>query len=488
MSSKEDERVEEGLLRKKLITGAKWATALRIASQSLSWVVTLIMVRLLAPHDYGLNAMIEVPIELLMLFSTMGIDAAIIRYGQKNAEQLSAVFGFLLLINGIFFLALLFSAGQIAAYFNEPQLAGLLQATAVVFVLAPFRTIPNALLDMALDFKLKSQVELSATIVASLVSLVLAALGAGVWALVAAILLNAIVRAALLAYLRPWVLRPTLRLAPIRDLLKYGMVIIAGGAIAVIGGKMVNMLAGPILGTETLGFFAVASVFAMLPMSKVMPIVHQTMFPAFAKLHAQPEQIKIYILKSLELASVVIFPLTIGMSVVADQLVPIIFGERWQPIALPLAILSAMSIFRLINQIFNGPLNATGNASLVLKMQVLILLIFSIGAIPASAFGLMGLVILSVMSIVVQLLMTLIICVRIFNILIFDIFLAIRAALFSVLIMASILIFIKWYVNYNTPSFIYLILIVGLGALIYLCCLFLIFKEKYNELISIFNK
>jgi O-antigen/teichoic acid export membrane protein len=442
------------------------------------------MVRLLTPHDYGLNAMIEVPIELLMIFSTMGIDAAIIRYGQRNTAQLSAAFGFLLLINGIFFLALLLSAEQIAAYFNEPRLVGLVQATAVVFVLAPFRTIPNALLDMALEFKLKSQVELSAAIIASVVSLVLAVFGAGVWALVAAILLNAVVRAALLAYLRPWVLRPTLRLAPIRDLLQYGMVIIAGGAIAVVGGKMVNMLAGPILGTETLGFFAVASVFALLPMSKVMPIMQQTMFPAFAKLRDQPGELKVYILKSLELTSLVIFPLTIGMAVVADQLVPIIFGQKWLPITLPLAVLAAMSPLRLISQIFNGPLIATGNAKQILKMQILNAIILATGVVPATSYGLIGLVYLVGLSVAVQSIWSVVIGYKFFEINIQNIISSIGGSVLSTIIMVAVLLVVGNIFVHDTQTVVRLVASIVIGAIGYIFSIFFIFRDKFNNIKS----
>ena len=143
---------DEAKLRKQLVSGAKWAAGVRLASQIFTWSVTLIMVRLLTPQDYGLNAMLEVPIELLFLFSTLGLDSAIIRFGKRDPTELSSTFGLLLSVNGVLFLALVLSADLIAEYFKEPRLALLVQVSALSFVLAPFRTIPNALLDMALEF------------------------------------------------------------------------------------------------------------------------------------------------------------------------------------------------------------------------------------------------------------------------------------------------------------------------------------------------
>ena len=114
---------DEAKLRKQLVSGAKWATGVRIASQIFTWAVTLIMVRLLTPQDYGLNAMLEVPIELLFLFSTLGLDSAIIRFGKRDSAQLSSTFGLLLAVNGALFLSLQLSANLIAEYFKEPRLA-----------------------------------------------------------------------------------------------------------------------------------------------------------------------------------------------------------------------------------------------------------------------------------------------------------------------------------------------------------------------------
>jgi O-antigen/teichoic acid export membrane protein len=377
----------EAQIRKKLISGTKWAVAVRIATQAFSWVVTLIMVRLLSPVDYGLNAMIEVPIELLMLISTLGIDAAIIRFNKRDATELASSFGLLLLVNAALFVVVLMSAGLIADYFREPRLELLIQVTSIVFVLAPFRVIPNALLDMDLDFKLKSQVELVASVISSLVALALAVMGAGVWALVAAILMTAVLKALLLSYFRPWVVRPSLKVAPVKDLLRYGFVIMVGGAVGVIAGRVLNLLAGPHLGAEVLGFFAVASVFAMLPMSKVMPIVQQTMFPAISLLRGQPDQTKKYLLKSLEISALIIFPLAIGMACVSAHVVVVVFGEKWHAVALPMALLSAMVPLRLINQIFYAPLNAVGQAKSVLIIHAASLLIFAGGALFAYSSG-----------------------------------------------------------------------------------------------------
>ena len=472
---------QETELRAKLISGAKWATVVRFASQAFSWVITLIMVRLLTPADYGLNAMIEVPIELLMLFSTLGMDAAIIRFGKRDAEQLASTFGLLLLLNMLFFLILLLSAGMIASYFKEPRLTALIQVTALIFVLTPFRVIPNALLDMDLDFKLKSQVELAASVISALVALLLALAGAGVWALVAAILLNTVLRAGPLMYLRPWILRPALRIAPVRELLNYGVVIMAGGAIGVISAKALSLLAGPHLGVEVLGFYAVASVFSMLPMSKVMPILQQTMFPAFAQLKDQPAMARKYLLKSLELAALIIFPLTIGMACVSGHLVTVVFGDKWRAISLPLTILAALGPLRLVNQIFHGPLNAIGHAKSVTTINFISLAVLSGGALYAASHGLMGLIYLTGLSVLIATSVSVTIGGKVFGTTPQDLIKSVTPALTASLAMAAALVTSKYLIA-DQSGLIRLLLEVAGGGCIYLLVIRLFFSVKFDEI------
>jgi O-antigen/teichoic acid export membrane protein len=471
---------DEAQLRKQLVSGAKWATGVRIASQAFTWSVTLIMVRLLTPQDYGLNAMIEVPIELLFLFSTLGLDAAIIRFGRRDPAQLSSTFGLLLAVNGALFLALLLCANLIAEYFKEPRLALLIQVSALSFVLAPFRTIPNALLDMALEFKIKAQVELAAAIISSLIALAMALAGAGVWALVTTMLMSAFLRAALLAYFRPWILRPRFDIGPVMELLKYGLVIMSGEAIRVFSGSALSLLAGPIIGAKVLGLYAVARVFSTLPMSKIMPILQQTMFPAFARLKEQPDVAKKYLLKSLELSSLIIFPVTIGMACVSEHLVNVVFGEKWKTIAVPLAILSALMPVRLINQIFYAPLNALGHAKWVTMINLLSLAIIAIGAVSAAKFGLLGLVYLSSLSAILSTIFSIYIGKKMLDTSVADLCRALKPAFSGTLVMAIILLVANQFI-FVQSGLIWLTIEIVCGGLIYYMMMFFLFRKTLDE-------
>lgn len=401
--------IDERALRAKLLSGARWSVMFRISGQLYSWLITLFMVRLLTPTDYGLNSMLEVPLEVLTLFTTLGIDGALIRFGRKDERQLASAFGFLMLANGLIFAVLFLAAPWIAAYFKEPQLTDLVRVAAIAFVLTPFRTIPNALLDMDLDFRLKAKVEFASTVVASLMGLALAFYGAGVWALVAVTLVNAVLRALALAWLRPWFVRPRLEFVQIKPLIAYGTTMLLGSFILIASGKVTAVVGGPVLGTELLGLWAVAAFFANLPFSKVMPIVQQTLLPAFAKLTGAPELIKKYVLHSVELCTLIIVPVGLGVACVANDFVAAFLGEHWQAAALPLSLLCWMTPLRLLTVIFHAPLNATGHARVVAHLSAVNLSVY-VGVIYfVLDLGLLGLVLLSAIALTIGSLLNLVV-------------------------------------------------------------------------------
>lgn len=383
---------DEGDLKARLISGAKWTAVLRASTQAVSWLVTIIVVRFLTPQDYGLNAMLEVPIEFLMLFSTLGVEMALIQRREISKEEIAAVFGALMVLNGTFFVLVFLGAGWVATYYHEPRLVPLLQVASVIFLLSPLRTIPNALLDRALEFKLRAQVDMQAMAVASALCLALAVSGAGVWALVAALVTNFALRSIILAYRSPWLVRPSLDFARVMPLFYFGGMITLSGAILIVAGKSVSLIAGPVLGAEMLGYYAVAAEFAHLPMSKVMPIVQQTMYPAYSKLQDRTAAAGTYLLKSLELSALVMFPMLIGMACVSANFVAVVFGEKWLPMAMPLALFAAITPARMVAQVCYPALNALGHAKAVLTINLAMLVLLASGAFLMRGAGLMALV------------------------------------------------------------------------------------------------
>lgn len=376
----------------KILSAARGATFIRLLAQVISWASTLVVVRYVSSTDYGLNSMLEAPLELLLLFSTLGLDLALIRAKTLGPDQTRPAFGALILLNLLLFVVYFFGSAAIASYFNEPRLRSLMQAVAFVFLLVPFRVIPNAILDRELKFKLRAGVELASSSVAALMTLVLAVLGFGVWALVIGVLTNRTVAAVLLMVIQPWIASPSFKLGSLRGSLAVGGTLTLSSAFAVTAGMFPVLIGGPALGPTLLGFYAIAIQFAMLPLSKVMPIVNSIAYPLFSKFEGQPVAVGGYVAASLGAGAMVLLPIQAGLASTSVAFSLGVLGPQWADAALPLAILALVMPIRGVALFMWQVLNGIGRADLTLRCTAVVW-VAGLGSVYfGSRYGLGGLV------------------------------------------------------------------------------------------------
>lgn len=380
-------------LVQKILSGTRWAAMLRLTAQTFSWISTIIVVRFISPQDYGLNTMLEAPMELMLLLSTLGLDIALVQSKKLEQDALRSAFGWLLIINAALFLAYFFGGPLLASYFNEPDLDTLAKTLAFVFLLVPFRVIPNALLDRELQFKLKAQVELVSTMGAVILTLTLAVLGAGVWALVIGVLTNRVLQALILMIRHPWFVRPAFNIQAARQLMAFGGITAASTAVALIAGKSVHFIAGPELGAAKLGLFALSMQFALLPLAKFMPVINPILLPAFSRFRDERVLANHYLEKSLGIASLIMFPVMIGMACIADAFVITVLGTRWSEAALPLALLSLIMPLRMITLFLRPVMTSMGRADLAFKSSFTLLCTLPLFALIGANYGVIGLVV-----------------------------------------------------------------------------------------------
>jgi len=468
----------------RILAGARWATAFRLIAQIISWTSTIVVVRYISKSDYGLNAMLEAPLELLFLLSTFGLDTALVRSKKLDEAQIRSVFGWLLLVNGGLFLSYFFGGALLAAYFKEPRLDELAQVLAFIFLLVPLRVIPNALLDRELKFKLKATTELVASVITSIVMLVLAMLGFGIWALVTGMLLSRVLLVLMLMVLQPWFLIPSLRFAPARSMLAFGGTMALASAIAMSSNALPALIAGPAMGAELLGVFVVALQFALLPLSKIMPVINPIIFPAFSKFQEQRGVVTHYFEKALGIAGLTLLPIMVGTACVADAFVLTLLGETWRPAVLPLALLSLAMPMRGATSFVRQVMGSIGHADLALKSTAIAFAIFLPLVLMSRGHGLMGLVAAVLIVEPLVLLLTLQMSKRAFDTSLAKIARVLAPSLVSSAIMALCIFAVAFFVG-TTNTLIQLLIEVGVGAASYLLTLRLFFSTQFGGAIAL---
>jgi len=464
-------------LVEKILTGARWATVLRLTAQIFSWLSTIFVVRFISPEDYGLNAMLESPLTLMILISTLGLDSALVQAKKINTDELQSIFGWLLIVSGLLFLSYFFGGVVLAAYFNEPRLDMLAKVLSFIFLLVPFRVIPNALLDRQLDFKLRAQLEMVATVVAVITTFVLAYLGAGVWALVSGVIVNKLLIAILLMIFKPWFIVPKLNFAIARKLLFAGGILTLINALFILSSQLPSVIAGPQLGAALLGIYAISAQMAVLLLGKSMPVITQTMLPAFSKFQDHRNSATYYLEKLLGVASLAFIPLFVGMACVVDVLVPTVFGVQWLSSILPMAIMSLGMMFRMNTLLLRTAMIGMGRADLALKSNFLQLIMLLPMVIYAVQYGVIGLAAVSVVNEIFVALATTQLSKSTFNTTFISLLRCYRPALVSSAIMAACVMLNKALLS-NQSSMIILLTAILIGAAIYYLATRFLFADE----------
>ena len=322
-----------------LVRGIAWIGLLRWSAQVASWVATLAVVRFVAPSDYGIISMVMPIISLAVLLVEGGITQAIIsmrRSGEDDLHQLHALslgFG----LAGTLIVAAL--AQPIAWFIGEARLIPLVLALSTTLLFENARTVPLARFALALDYKRLATFDAVKSLTSAVVVLAAAVAGFGYWSLALGYLVSSIVATVLVLRRHPTgAARPDLKaLLPV---VKYGATFVTGKLIWFLYSSADFMTVGRVLGHASLGQYAFAWNIASLPGEKIVNVVTAVTQPFFAAAKGDIVVIRWYVLRLTRLLALAVVPPLIGMCVMADDLIPVVFGAKWLPAAGPLRLLA----------------------------------------------------------------------------------------------------------------------------------------------------
>ena len=371
-------------LRRKVLHGLFWTGGTRLIGQGVTWLITIVVIRILSPDDYGLLALATVFVGFAFVLSEAGLGAALVQTRELDDSKLRAIFAAAILINGTFTLLLIATAPAIAHFFSDDRLVSVIRALSAQFVFSIFTVIPTAILTRALDFKRLSLVSLIAALCGSFSTLALALSDYGVWSLVAGSLVAGASNALMLNFIAPFLRLPDFSLAGTRRLLFFGGQVTGARLLWYFYSQADVLIAGKLLGRELLGFYSVAMQLASLPVQKFSSVINQVALPAFAQTQHDPQLVARHLLKCLQVLCLVAIPIFWGISSVAEEIVDVFLGRKWQATVVPLQLLSLVMPLSMISSFLNTAFHGLGHGGVVFKnvltASLILPLAFLIGA------------------------------------------------------------------------------------------------------------
>lgn len=363
--------------------------ALRLGGKLLTWSVTLVVIRLLTPADYGLMALASLVIGFAGLFGEPGLSAVLIQKAALEPALVRQVQGLVLVTRLLLTLVVLALAPWVTAFFADPRLLPVVQVLALVFVIGAPAVVPAALLARELAFKRLALVELAAAVLASLAVLGLALAGYGVWALVAGTLVEATLTAGgTLALARRWT-PPSWRWQGLRAVWGFGLRVRGQGVLVYLNKQLPILLIGRLLGQEAVGLYSVGNELARLPVRLLLRALADVSFAGYARLQ-QRRRARLYFLRFVEGVSLLFVPVLWLLALLADELVPLLFGAHWAGAAVVLRALALVLPLWALTRLLTPVLNGLGRADIPLYNQITAALLLTLAAVIGVRWGLAG--------------------------------------------------------------------------------------------------
>lgn len=374
-------------------TAVIWRSGSQIGTQIVSWASTLIVIRLLAPEDYGLFAMASVMLVLLNTMNGWGLASALIREEHVSEERLRQTLGMLVLLNGGLALIQFMAAPLVAMWFEQPMVAQLLRVQSLLYLAVPFCALPHAILSRRMDFRRPAQVRLAAALAGAGTALTGALSGWGVWTLVAAPLAMILTEAVGMTWAARAPIRPSFRFAGAGHIAGFGGVMTATQLFWFVQSQADVMIAGRVLDPHSLGVYTTGLFLAQLLAAKFVPPINEVAYAAYARQHADgsaADEGAGALLATIRLVMLIALPAYAGLAVVAPALVPVLLGEKWRGIVPLLPILSTAMAMMTLQILFAPATNARGVPMAALRITVIGSVVMPLAFFTGSHFGVIG--------------------------------------------------------------------------------------------------
>jgi O-antigen/teichoic acid export membrane protein len=377
-------------VRERAVSGLGWNAATQAVSRAFQFAATVALARILSPHEFGLIGMILVILGFATTIADLGLGAAIIQRDAPSNEALSSAFWLNVGVGGALTFIVTLAAPLVARLYGEPQLCLLTVAMAFSFIIGSLSSVQSALLEKSLDFRTRFRIESLAIAISIMAALTLALAGAGVWSLVAQVLSEAVARAGLVWLMVSWRPRRVFSVTAIGDLLVFGRHLIGFRIVVYLAQNIDKLIIGRHLGSAALGVYSIADRVMRMPLTNITDTAGTVMFPALAAFQDDIDAVKRAYLRANRMIALVTFPMMLGISVLAQPLVLLVYGEKWHNAVGIVQVLCfaglAQSVYNTAGWIFLS----RGRSDILFRFGFLSMLVRGLGVLVGMHWGLLG--------------------------------------------------------------------------------------------------
>lgn len=377
-------------LKRRVTIGTIWSATANWGREIVNFVIFFVLARLLGPEAYGLLGMAMIVVAFTQIFIVESVGEALIQRKDLEPGHLDAVFWLLLGMAVLLMLISFAAADMVGALFGQPTVADLVRWLSVLPVLSALSAVPIAQLSREMKFGVLAARSTLAVIGGGIVGITMAAQGYGVWSLVGLQISQKLIDALVLLIAGGWL--PGLKASwrHVHDLRSYGAQMIGIRSVTFLEGQSARLIIGYFLGPAALGFYAISwRILEILTQLLIVPLCRVAL-PAFSQMQNDPGRLQTVLFSGTQMSTLIALPSCLGIAVVAPELIPTVFGDKWVPAVPVIQLFTLLGIQFSISYFINILLRALGRPGLVLKLNLFSVLINTVLLVVVSRFGLIA--------------------------------------------------------------------------------------------------
>lgn len=362
---------EVRIVQSKVASGFMWKLLERFGVQGVQFVLQIVLARLLDPQHYGVLSIMIIFTNLANIFVQRGFSTSLIQNKDVTEEDYSSILWVSLTIALGLYVLLFFTAPWIAGFYEIPSIVVPFRVLALMLIPGAFNSVQLAKISREMDFKRVFQSNIAGIIISGLLGIMLAYMGAGLWALVAQSITNITVVCIVMWFTVDWRPRWICNIKRVKVLFAYGWKLLVSSLLDTLYIDLSSLIIGKKYDSGTLGYYNRGKQFPQFLMNSINGAVQSVMLPAMAEQQDEKNRVKSLMRNSITISAYVVFPMMAGLAAVAEPLVELLLTDKWLFCVPYMRIFCFAYAFYPIHSCNLQAINAMGRSDLFLKLEII---------------------------------------------------------------------------------------------------------------------
>ena len=385
-------------IREKVISSLFWRFAERMGAQGISFIVSIVLARLLEPEYYGTVALVNVFTNILQVFVDSGMANALIQKRDADELDFSTVFYFNMIMCTILYVGIFFAAPFIADFYNDPALISIVRVISLTLIVSGLKNVQQAYVSRLMLFKRFFYSTLGGTIFSAILGITLAYKGFGVWALVFQQLSNLVIDTLILWITVKWRPKKLFSISRFKRLFSFGWKLLVSGLLDTVYTNLQSLIIGKKYTSEDLAYYNNGQKIPNIVVTNINTSIGSVLLPTLSKEQGDPDLVKAHMRRSIQVSSYILWPIMLGVAACSNSIIHLLLTDKWLPSVPYLQIACIYYALMPIHTSNLQAITAMGRSDLFLKLEIIKKIVGVIALIISVQFGVLAIALSSILT------------------------------------------------------------------------------------------